>query len=84
MNYVFRFTAACICVLAIAGSIATAQDLQQQLSKLGKDAAIGYTSPLLSGFGNDLNSGIYYSAERIMIRSILTPRSSARFFSSAR
>jgi hypothetical protein len=63
MNYVFRFTAACICVLAIAGSIATAQDLQQQLSKLGKDAAIGYTSPLLSGFGNDLNSGIYYSAD---------------------
>jgi len=63
MKCIFRFTMVYICVLAIAGSIATAQDLQQQLTKLGKDAAVGYTSPLLSGLGNDLNSGIYYSAD---------------------
>jgi hypothetical protein len=63
MKSIFRFNASIICVLAFTGSIATAQDLQQQLTKLGKDAAVGYTSPLLSGFGNDLNSGIYYSAD---------------------
>ena len=63
MKCIFRFTMVYICVLAIAGSIAIAQDLQQQLTKLGKDAAVGYTSPLLSGLGNDLNSGIYYSAD---------------------
>ena len=30
---------------------------------MGHDAAIGYISPILNGWGNDLNSGIYYSAD---------------------
>jgi hypothetical protein len=58
-----RFTVAVFCMLTLAGGIATAQDLQEQLTKLGHDAAVGYVSPLLSGWGNDLNSGIYYSAD---------------------
>jgi hypothetical protein len=63
MKSIFRFAIAVICVLAFVGSIATAQDLQQQLAKLGHDAAVGYITPILSGWGNDLNSGIYYSAD---------------------
>jgi hypothetical protein len=63
MKSIFRCPAAIICVLVFCGSIATAQDLQQQFSKLGREAAIGYTSPILSGWGNDLNSGIYSTAD---------------------
>jgi len=63
MKSIFRFAGAVICMLVLVGSVASAQDLQAQLSKLGHDAAVGYISPILSGWGNDLNSGIYYSAD---------------------
>jgi hypothetical protein len=63
MKSIYRFVATIICVLTLVSGIALAQDLQQQISKLGRDAAIGYISPILSGWGNDLNSGIYYSAD---------------------
>jgi hypothetical protein len=63
MKSFFRFTITVICLLAFVGSLATAQDLQQQLSKLGHDAAVGYVTPILAGWGNDLNSAIYYSAD---------------------
>jgi hypothetical protein len=63
MKFVFRTAIAVFSIFLLAGGIATAQDLQQQLSKLGREAAIGYTAPILSGWGNDLNSGIYYSAD---------------------
>ena len=58
MKSIFRFAVAVICVLMFLGGIAIAQDLQQQISKLGQQAAIGYLSPILNGWGNDLNSGI--------------------------
>ena len=63
MKYFFRIAIAVICVLALVGSLATAQDLQQQLAKLGHDAAVGYITPILAGWGNDLNSAMYYSAD---------------------
>ena len=63
MKSFFRFTIAIFCVITLAGSFVIAQDLQQQLSKLGTDAARGYITPILNGWGNDLNSGIYYSAD---------------------
>jgi len=63
MKSVVRYFLVIACVAALAASVATAQDLQQQLAKLGHDAAVGYVTPLLSGWGNDLNSAIYYSAD---------------------
>jgi hypothetical protein len=63
MKYFFRIAIAVICMLTFVGSLATAQDLQQQIAKLGHDAAVGYITPILAGWGNDLNSGIYYSAD---------------------
>jgi hypothetical protein len=63
MKYVVRYFLVIAFVVALVGSTATAQDLQQQLSRLGHEAAIGYVSPILSGWGNDLNSAIYYSAD---------------------
>jgi len=51
-----------LCVILL-GANSNAQDLSQQLSKLGKDAAFSYTSPLLSGFASDLNSATFYSAD---------------------
>jgi hypothetical protein len=63
MKTVTRCFATLLFIVALAGSIVTAQDLQQQLSKLGHDAAVSYISPILSGWGNDLNSAIYYSAD---------------------
>jgi hypothetical protein len=63
MKYVVRYFLVIAFVVALVGSVATAQDLQEQLAKLGHDAAVGYISPILSGWGNDLNSAIYYSAD---------------------
>jgi hypothetical protein len=63
MKSFVRFTLVVVTILTLVAGIATAQDLQQQLSKLGRDAAVGYISPILAGWGNDLNSGIYYSAD---------------------
>jgi hypothetical protein len=63
MKSLIRNLTAFLFVGILVGNTATAQDLQQQLSKMGHDAAVGYVTPLLSGWGNDLNSGIYYSAD---------------------
>jgi hypothetical protein len=63
MKSFFRFTIAVFCVITLAGSFVIAQDLQQQLTKVGAAAAKGYITPILNGWGNDLNSGIYYSAD---------------------
>jgi len=63
MKSLFKAALVVLCVLAVVGSVAKAQDLQEQLSKLGSQAAVGFTSPLLTGFGNDLNSAWFYSAD---------------------
>jgi hypothetical protein len=63
MKSLIRCFTALLFVCFLVGNMATAQDLQEQLSKLGHDAAVSYISPILSGWGNDLNSGIYYSAD---------------------
>jgi hypothetical protein len=63
MKSFFRVSVAVICALILSGGIAAAQDLQQQFSQLGHEAAIGYLTPVLSGWGNDLNSGTFYSAD---------------------
>jgi hypothetical protein len=63
MKSLIRSLTALLFVGLLVGNTATAQDIQQQLSKLGHDAAVSYISPILNGWGNDLNSGIYYSAD---------------------
>ncbi len=63
MKSFVRFTFVVVTVVAFVASMATAQDLQQQLSKLGSDAAVKYITPILSGWGADLNSGFYHSAD---------------------
>lgn len=63
MKSFFRNTFVIMCIITLAGSGVIAQDLQQQISKLGQAAAKGYITPILNGWGNDLNSGIYYSAD---------------------
>ncbi|MFQ5797157.1 MAG: DUF6588 family protein [Bacteroidota bacterium] len=40
------------------------QTLQENLEKLAEDAAKGYVSPIVSGFGADLNSGWYHRAPK--------------------
>lgn len=63
MKSVKRYIFVVVCVIAIVRCLAIAQDLREQVAKLGHDAAVGYVTPILSGWGNDLNSGIYYSAD---------------------
>ena len=63
MKFVLRWMIAGLCVPSLMSSSADAQDLQQQVVKLGREAAIEYVTPILSGWGNDLNSGIYYSGD---------------------
>jgi hypothetical protein len=63
MKSTVRFLLVALCMVALVSSLVTAQDLQQQISKLGTEAAKGYITPILAGWGNDLNSAIYYSAD---------------------
>ncbi|MCX6122846.1 MAG: hypothetical protein NTX44_14640 [Ignavibacteriales bacterium] len=63
MKSIVRYILIAACVVALLGSLAAAQDLQEQLKKLGHDAAVGYVTPILAGWGNDLNSAMYYSAD---------------------
>jgi hypothetical protein len=63
MKSLIRCFTALLFVCFLVGNMATAQDLQEQLSKVSKEAVGGYISPILNGWGNDLNSGIYYSAD---------------------
>ena len=52
-----------IAVLAMVTSTSSAQDLGEQLSKLGSQAAPKYVTPFFSGLGNSLNSAFYHSAD---------------------
>jgi hypothetical protein len=48
--------------VCLAAGRTQAQDLGQQLSSMSQQAAVGYTSPLLGNWANDMNSGIYHTA----------------------
>jgi len=63
MKSFMQFFLIATCVVVLVGNVATAQDLRQQLAKLGHYDAVGYVTPILNGWGNDLNSAIYYSAD---------------------
>jgi hypothetical protein len=63
MKSMVRYVFVVVCIVGLLSSFATAQDLQEQLSKLGHDAAVSYITPILAGWGADLNSGFYYSAD---------------------
>jgi hypothetical protein len=49
---------------AFAQSGSSGNDLQSTLSSLSESAATGYVSPIVSGFGADLNSGWVHSAPK--------------------
>lgn len=50
-------------VVVLTSLTMQAQDLQEQLKKLSRDAAIGYVTPFLNHFAASLNSGFYHSAD---------------------
>ncbi len=56
-------TAVALIVCCSLTSLAQQDDLGKQLSKVAGENAVNYLSPLLSGLGADLNSGIYHSAD---------------------
>jgi hypothetical protein len=51
------------CIIALAGNLATAQDLADQLKKVGTQNVQNYVTPIFNGWAADLNSGIYHSAD---------------------
>lgn len=57
----FAFLAALLAALAC--TLSAQDDIGKQLSKMAKENATGYLSPLLSAWGADMNSGIYHSAD---------------------
>jgi len=63
MRSTMRSVATVLCALFLVASAATAQDLSQQIAKLGHDAAVSYVTPLFQGWAADLNSAIYHSAD---------------------
>ena len=64
MKSTMRTLTLLVSVLVLALSIGSAQDdLAAKLSQMGSDAAKGFTSPILSGWAADINSGFYHSAD---------------------
>jgi hypothetical protein len=51
------------CVVAFVSSLATTQDLRDQLTKVGTKNVQNYVTPIFNGWATDLNSGIYHSAD---------------------
>lgn len=63
MKSFFRRLVALVAVAGMVAGTTRAQDLSEQLSKLGKAAAPKYVAPFFSGLGNSLNSAFYHSAD---------------------
>lgn len=63
MNSMFRRLGIFAAVVALTVGTARAQDLGQQLAKLGSEAVKKYTTPLLQGFGDGMNTAFYHSAD---------------------
>ena len=61
-SFAHRFGVLAVAVV-LMGTVARSQDVGSQLSKMGFDAAKGWTSPLLGGWGAGLNSAFYHSAD---------------------
>lgn len=51
------------CVVVVGIQYGTAQDLSGQLGKLVGKNAVNYVKPIVQGWGADLNSGFYHSAD---------------------
>lgn len=58
-----RIVAVVVLLLSLTNAVSAQDDLGKQLSKVAGQNAVSYVSPLLSGFGADLNSGLYHSAD---------------------
>jgi len=58
-----RMTTLAVSVLVLAFDGVAQDDLGKQLGKVAGQNAVSYISPLLSGLGADLNSGLYHSAD---------------------
>jgi hypothetical protein len=64
MRNVIKSVAVAIgCSTVFCFSSLAQDDLGKQLSKMARDNAPNYLTPLLSGLGADLNSGFYHSAD---------------------
>ncbi len=58
-----RIVSIIVLLLSLSVAVFAQDDLGKQLSKVAGQNAVSYVSPLLSGFGADLNSGLYHSAD---------------------
>jgi len=58
-----KIVAVIVLLLSLTVAVSAQDDLGKQLSKVAGQNAVSYVSPLLSGFGADLNSGLYHSAD---------------------
>ncbi|HPF69894.1 MAG TPA: hypothetical protein PLQ13_04410 [Candidatus Krumholzibacteria bacterium] len=51
-----------VALLAWTGAALAGSDLEDELIKVGQDYAIGYTSPLVQGFGPNQNANLFHTA----------------------
>ena len=63
MKSLVRCLTALLLVGLLLGNVVTAQDLSEQIAKMGSQAVQGYLSPALRGWEADLNSGLYHTAD---------------------
>jgi len=62
MKFITRYLILIFCIAAVTNQI-IAQDLAEELSRVGAKNAANYVSPIFNGFAGDLNSAFYHSAD---------------------
>ncbi len=63
MKYLRTAVLCCCCLLAAVQVGRAQEDLAKRLGKLAAANAVKYVSPIISGWGADLNSGFYHTAD---------------------
>ncbi len=62
MNHIRTVIFFC-CLVLFGVQLSTAQDLSERLAKLATKNGLNFVSPIVVGWGADLNSGFYHSAD---------------------
>jgi hypothetical protein len=63
MKQIMKLLITVLCIISLVSNLATAQDLADQLKKVGTQNVQNYVTPIFNGWAADLNSGIYHSAD---------------------
>lgn len=63
LKHPYRISALCVIVLCCASFTRAQNPFEDAIKQLSSDNVKGYVQPLINGFGANMNSGMYHSAE---------------------